>query len=43
MTNNKLDIKLRRTEVADLNNAATLDEAVKDFPLIHFLKLGEDE
>ncbi len=24
-------------------NAAAIDEPVKDYPLIHFLKLGEDE
>ena len=27
----------------DEGNAAAIDEPVKDFPLIHFLKLGEDE
>lgn len=27
----------------DEGNAATIDEPVKDFPLIHFLKLGEDD
>lgn len=27
----------------DEGNAAAIDEPVKDFPLIHFLKLGEDD
>jgi hypothetical protein len=27
----------------DEGNAASIDEPVKDFPLIHFLKLGEDD
>lgn len=27
----------------DLGNPAAIDEPVKDFPLIHFLKLGEDD
>lgn len=27
----------------DEGNAATIDEPVKDYPLIHFLKLGEDD
>lgn len=27
----------------DEGNAAAIDEPVKDFPLVHFLKLGEDE
>lgn len=27
----------------DQGNAAAIDEPVKDFPLIHFLKLGEDD
>ena len=27
----------------DESNAAAIDEPVQDFPLIHFLKLGEDE
>lgn len=27
----------------DEGNAAAIDEPVKDFPLIHYLKLGEDE
>lgn len=27
----------------DEGNAASIDEPVKDFPLVHFLKLGEDE
>jgi hypothetical protein len=27
----------------DEGNAGTIDEPVKDFPLIHFLKLGEDD
>lgn len=27
----------------DEGDAATIDEPVKDFPLIHFLKLGEDD
>lgn len=27
----------------DEGNAASVDEPVKDFPLVHFLKLGEDE
>ncbi len=27
----------------DEGNSAAIDEPVKDFPLIHFLKLGEDE
>lgn len=27
----------------DEGNAAAIDEPVQDFPLIHFLKLGEDE
>lgn len=27
----------------DEGNAAAIDEPVKDYPLIHFLKLGEDE
>jgi hypothetical protein len=27
----------------DEGNVAAIDEPVKDFPLIHFLKLGEDE
>lgn len=27
----------------DEGNAAAIDEPVKDFPLIHFLKLGDDE
>lgn len=27
----------------DEGNAAAIDEPVRDFPLIHFLKLGEDE
>lgn len=27
----------------DEGNAAAIDEPIKDFPLVHFLKLGEDE
>lgn len=27
----------------DEGNTATIDEPIKDFPLIHYLKLGEDD
>jgi hypothetical protein len=27
----------------DEGNAAAIDEPIKDYPLVHFLKLGEDD
>jgi hypothetical protein len=36
-------VRVQTSLFNDEGNAAAIDEPIKDYPLVHFLKLGEDD